>query len=185
MIIKTNAKQVFKEVKNLVQAAEKAFVRMLNKVRDRTFTETHRFVRKDYFVKQKDITTTLKKKFKATKNNPKAFLRFEDSRRNVWFFSAKKRKKGVAVRVKKSSSPKVLTGSWLRLIGGANRVYRRSFTGGIQAKRLPIESVSGPAVTALVSSKQAQGIQEKVIRNEWTKIFEHEYNFFKGKIKKN
>ena len=162
------ANQIDKTLRSAVRSAANKLIR-------RGRTATSKRVREVYNIKASDLKNYTKVK-KATNSNPTAAIIISGRPIPLILFSAKQNKRGVSVRVKKTTGRKIIQSSFIATMpSGKIQVWMRK-----GAKRLPIKqllSVSPPKMY----EKEGEKVFKELISKEAGKTVQHEIDYYANK----
>lgn len=151
---------------------KKTLNRTLNDVGSKVRTQSTKAVRQRYNIKAKTIKDNMK--IKRSRYNDLGFaMQIESGRRNIIHFGARQTKRGVSVRVKKSSGTKVVKGGF---IGNNGRtVFKR-----VKDKRLPIKALKTLSIPQMFNKEVLSDV-DKEVSSTYAKRFQHHFEFYIGK----
>lgn len=158
----------------------RATYRALNRTLDKVGTETGREIRKVYNVRQRAITSALRKR-RANKNSLFARLIVEGVRLGLIEFDARwsRRMPGATVKVTVQGGRKTVAGSFIgtrRWGAGEHRgVFRR-----VGKERLPIKYLTSVSVPQAFANAAVQSALEAVAAETFNKNFVQQVRFLSG-----
>lgn len=151
---------------------KKALNRTLNDVGAKAKTQATRAVRQRYNINAKTLKENMQVR-RSRYNSLSYALQIESRRRNIINFGARKVKKGVSVRVKKTSGRKVIKGAF---IGNNGRtVFKR-----VKDKRLPIKALKTLSIPQMFNKEVMKEVDKDASSN-FNKRFRHHFDFYIGK----
>ena len=170
----------------------KAMVRALNRVALKAFTAIKKYLREKYTLKAKDISKQVKVS-KARQNSPVAFIIATGTNFPLIAFQAKQTKRGVTVKIKKSSGRKLVKGrpgykgkTFIATMGSGHKgVFQK--TGEVRKmergryigkKRGVIAELYSINVPKVIGTKAALNLINKVVADNLDKEFNRAYDFY-------
>ena len=165
-----------KDARKIPRAMRLATVSAINKAMGKARVAASKEVRQVYNIKAGDI----KKALNITRANSKKMYSnhiISGKRLLLSYFSPRQTKKGVTVRIKKSSGRKVVQGAFeATMKTGHKGVFKRK-----GKSRLPIRELTTLDLPTMYDLR-AERVFDKTISSEFNKIFDHEFNYRLSKI---
>lgn len=151
---------------------KKSLNKTLNEIGRKVKTQSTKAVRAKYNIKAKTIKDNMQ--VKRSRYNDLSFaLHIESGRRNIIHFGARQVKKGVGVRVKKTSGRKVMKGAF---IGNKGRtVFKR-----VKDSRLPIKAIKTLSIPQMFNKETLKEV-DKEASSSFNKRFKHNFEFYISK----
>lgn len=153
----------------------KATVRTLNKLMKKSRTAISKAVRSEYTIKAKDLkrATYIQK---ANRYKMVAAIIVKGHRIPLMYFSAKQNKKGVSVRIKKSTGRKTIRSAFIAVMNSGHvGVFQR-----VGKDRTPIDEKYSIDAATMVE-KAGQKTFEQIIKRDYSKVFDHELSYLLSK----
>jgi hypothetical protein len=176
--VRTDIKRAVAEVQALRKDIDKATYRALNRAIDKVATETGREIRKEYNVRQKAITSALRKR-RAHKKSLFARLIVEGVRLGLIEFAARQNRAGTSVKIKVKGGRKTVKSAFIaaNTATGYRGVWRR-----VGKDRYPIRNLTSISVPQAFANKTVIAALEKVAVETFNKNFEQQVRFLSGRI---
>lgn len=165
-----------KDAPKIARAFQQATVSTINKTMRKARVAASKEIRKIYNIKAKDIKKALVIT-RANRNKMYADHIVTGRRLLLSYFAPRQTKKGVTIRIKKSSGRKVVKGAFeATMKTGHKGVFKRK-----GKSRLPIRELTTLDLPTMYDIR-AEDTFDKTVSREINKIFDHEFDFRLSKI---
>ena len=182
IIPRSDLKKVFTGMSN---ALEKATANSLNVIGRKGNKEIKEDIKSEYNIKSRSITRRVSLRRADSRSGAPFVISVLKKGRGLFLYSAKRTKKGVSVRVKKSR--KMLRSGFIIRVASNNAqfVARKSKKGGTVMRRTRLgtpykaprsDFLYGPSVAQLYKRRRSRAVLENVINRDYEKELNKQFN---------